>query len=604
MNLRPIRRGLVALACVLLPSLLYAQGIPAYQSGLVTPGHLLKGAGNGQHMDVGTLTGDTNGRGVRPFAIQDDLGLGLCTHSAVTGGSHYEFCIGHNTNGDALLSVTANGGAVDKSVYLSKNGVLYEMPFVGAGSGNVVGPASSTVDTCALWNNTSGTALKTGGCVVGPGSAATGDIPVFSDSTGKVVGGTSGALFGNQYGLTIGYGAGNSDASRLTARNIYTGANASPNTLYGLLDYRPASNIAANPSAAYGDLWFNSAHTITGLGAAGRFNAYTIPQLTASVSAAGSGYINGDQVTILGGSCTGLLNTPPQFTLTVAAGVVTAATYTPAGACETYPANPVSVTGGSGSGLTLNLSHGSINLDYLVGGYGRPRHMSRGTVTTSAALVADGLYNTGGGTVTNAVGLYLNPPYDANHTNSYGIYVPTNISSFSSGVIGSAAGVDITLNPGAGGAVSSTAAITAGIGQPCSPSMIGGSNAQLQALGADCYTYVQAQGAGQVVLATNGGLAAAKFSAPLLAVNAVDVAGAVAGAPPTIGVSGTDANINLRLNAKGTGGVVAGTATAGSFGLQYTTSAAAVPGNFAANRYLQITAGGVTVYVPAMLATW
>jgi hypothetical protein len=97
---------------------------------------------------------------------------------------------------------------------------------------------------------------------------------------------------------------------------------------------------------------------------------------------------------------------------------------------------------------------------------------------------------------------------------------------------------------------------------------------------------------------------AAQFSAPLLAVNAVDVEGAVAAAPPTIGVTGTDANINLRLNAKGAGAVVAGTATAGSFGLQYATSAAAVPGNFAANRYIQITANGVTVYVPAMLASW
>jgi hypothetical protein len=199
------------------------------------------------------------------------------------------------------------------------------------------------------------------------------------------------------------------------------------------------------------------------------------------------------------------------------------------------------------------------------------------------------------------MGVWLQTPYDTNQTNAYGIY---QAGSFKSGTIVSSDNNDITINPGGAGIVSSTKGIAAGIGQTCQALMLGGSNTQLQATGVDCYAFVQAQGAGKVVLATNGGLAAAQFSAPLLAVNAVDVEGAVAAAPPTIGVTGTDANINLRLNAKGAGAVVAGTATAGSFGLQYATSAAAVPGNFAANRYIQITANGVTVYVPAMLASW
>lgn len=160
MNHRTIGRGAVALALLLAPGAALAQGQPMYQSGTVTPNHLLKSAGNGQQMDAGGTAGDANGKGVSPFSITDSLGLGLCSNSAATGGQHYEFCLGHDSSGNALLSVSANGGAAERTAYLVKNGASYEIPFVGQGSGNMVGPNSSTVDNLACFNNVSGTLTK------------------------------------------------------------------------------------------------------------------------------------------------------------------------------------------------------------------------------------------------------------------------------------------------------------------------------------------------------------------------------------------------------------------------------------------------------------
>lgn len=72
----------------------------------------------------------------------------------------------------------------------------------------------------------------------------------------------------------------------------------------------------------------------------------------ATVASQGSGgYTNGDTVTATGLSG----STEPQFTLTVSGGNVTAVAVADTGDLTAFPTTPVSVTGGSGSGLTLNL---------------------------------------------------------------------------------------------------------------------------------------------------------------------------------------------------------------------------------------------------------
>lgn len=83
-----------------------------------------------------------------------------------------------------------------------------------------------------------------------------------------------------------------------------------------------------------------------------------------------------------------------------------------------------------------------------------------------------------------------------------------------------------------------------------------GASTSMSAQGADANIpiYISSKGTGQVVLNSNGGIqmATGNVANP---VNWVLASGATAGNAPVIGVAGSDANIDLVLNAKGTGGV-------------------------------------------------
>lgn len=74
---------------------------------------------------------------------------------------------------------------------------------------------------------------------------------------------------------------------------------------------------------------------------------------SAAVAAGGAGYAAGDVLTVVGGDG----SIEAELTVsTVSAGAVTAVTVTNAGMYSIPPANPVSVTGGSGAGATFNLT--------------------------------------------------------------------------------------------------------------------------------------------------------------------------------------------------------------------------------------------------------
>lgn len=163
MNLCSAWRGVAVLALLLAPSLVLAQGVPLHQSGTVTPHHLLKSAGNGLQRDVGSVTGDTQGRGVSPFAITDSLGTGLCVNSAVTSGQYNGLCWGHDADGNGLITLDSFGGLADKALKFRINGNEYDFPSAGAGNGDVVGPNSSTVGNLAFYNSTNGKVLKDDG---------------------------------------------------------------------------------------------------------------------------------------------------------------------------------------------------------------------------------------------------------------------------------------------------------------------------------------------------------------------------------------------------------------------------------------------------------
>src|SRR5580765_3874419 len=133
------------LLCLLFSTSAFAQSA-IMQSGSVGQNNLGKFVNDHIIGTVGGITGDNRGWGASPFSITDGLGVGLCSDTAPTGGAYNSFCFGHDASGNAIWSTQALGGATDTSTFFNKNGVLYEIPFVGAGSGNVVGPNSSTVN--------------------------------------------------------------------------------------------------------------------------------------------------------------------------------------------------------------------------------------------------------------------------------------------------------------------------------------------------------------------------------------------------------------------------------------------------------------------------
>ena len=79
--------------------------------------------------------------------------------------------------------------------------------------------------------------------------------------------------------------------------------------------------------------------------------AYTVNAV--AINAAGTGYTAGDVLTVVGGTST----VAAQITVsTVSAGAITAVTVSASGTYTAIPSNPVSVTGGTGSGAKFNLT--------------------------------------------------------------------------------------------------------------------------------------------------------------------------------------------------------------------------------------------------------
>ncbi len=90
-----------------------------------------------------------------------------------------------------------------------------------------------------------------------------------------------------------------------------------------------------------------NANNFWGFNLTNRLGAWSV----GSVAAGGSGYTNGDALTISGGTCT----IQPTMTAAVTAGAVTGATVVSSGDCTVFPSDPVSVTGGSGAGATFDM---------------------------------------------------------------------------------------------------------------------------------------------------------------------------------------------------------------------------------------------------------
>lgn len=251
-----------------------------------------------------------------------------------------------------------------------------------------------------------------------------------------------------------------------------------------------------------------------------------------SIVSGGTGYTVGDTLTFVGGTFTDVL----QYTVTaVSGGVITGVSVlTPSFGIYSAlpPSTPATVTGGTGTGATFNLTwtlrtiavnaagSGYVEQPTVTfsggGGSGAAAYATVGSVTTIKSI---GASTTG---VTNASLQFVTPNTTATN------YPPLAIRDIS----GADTGVLISPNSGYTQIVA-THATTATL-------MLGSAGTNP--------IYFNTQGTSQ----TNQMRVAHTASA----VNYVQVTGAATGGSPTISAQGSDSNPNITLQSKGTGNVV------------------------------------------------
>jgi hypothetical protein len=259
---------------------------------------------------------------------------------------------------------------------------------------------------------------------------------------------------------------------------------------------------------------------------------------TATVVFGGTGYTNGDVLTISGGTPAGAAT----YTVTgVSGGVITTVAALNSGTYTTPPANPVSVTGGTGSGATLNLTYyvpNTFTITNAGSGY-----VAQPTVTFSGA----------GGSGAAAYATVGAIPKIQALGNSISYFTPT--------------GEQMRVADRSGVTATSTryVQISGGVNGVTAPAIgTGGGSEALD---------VYASGGFGIYLATNGIRTAtqAVISHTASAVNYVNLTGSTGNNGVTISAQGTGTNLDVIVTPKGTGNL-ASTGNITSSGFVKTTA--------------------------------
>ena len=335
---------------------------------------------------------------------------------------------------------------------------------------------------------------------------------------------------------------------------------------------------------------------------------------TATVVSGGAGYTLNDVVTLAGGAPVGLGAT---YTVTgVSGGVVTTVSPLNFQAYTAVPANPVSVTGGTGSGLTLTVTYGYQGATITNAGSG---YVEQPTVTFSGGggSGAAAYATVGSGTTFKTIGtslsfsgpagevLRLNGNVPNGTLTDYaqidggvsgvtnGVYLRANgsstnqalyvqakgtsaISFFTNWVVGSAQQFTVTHTASAVNFVQVTGAATGGAPTISSQGSDANARLVLNSKGSSSGIDLLMNNSRQVFIGANGS-----------AVNYLQLGGSAAGSAPVLSVQGSDTNIDLALTPKGTGNVRFGT---------YTGTALSIAG------YIEIKDAGGTIRRLAVVA--
>ena len=246
-----------------------------------------------------------------------------------------------------------------------------------------------------------------------------------------------------------------------------------------------------------------------------------------TIASGGTGYTVGDTLTVVGG--TSISGAATLTVNSVSGGVITAVFNLNFAGYTVLPTNPVSVTGGTGSGATFNLTYSlrsasGFTITNAGSGYvEQPTVSFSGGGGSGAAAYA----SVGSATTFKTLGASLD------------FYTPN-----------SAIGFRVADSGNTGGAYWAALAGTSG-------------NAFLRSYGTAGTSYVDNGSANSLSFRTNAisaGTEQLRVAHTASAVNYVQVTGAATGGTPTISVQGSDANINLILNAKGSSSVLFQTA--------------------------------------------
>jgi hypothetical protein len=127
---------------------------PVKQSGTITPGHPVMWTTNGVVQDAGTaVAGFLTGVGVIA------QGPGICQNTGPVTAPHNQICISANAASPYQLIIQSLGGSPQQPLQFVVNGVTYNFPFTGPGTG-VIGPGSTTIGDLVCWNSNIGGAVS------------------------------------------------------------------------------------------------------------------------------------------------------------------------------------------------------------------------------------------------------------------------------------------------------------------------------------------------------------------------------------------------------------------------------------------------------------
>ena len=293
---------------------------------------------------------------------------------------------------------------------------------------------------------------------------------------------------------------------------------------------------------------------------------------TSTIAGGGTGYTLNDTITVVGGTPTSVAAT---YTVTgVSGGVITSVTALNFAAYTVLPTNPVSVTGGTGTGATLNLVY-SIGSSFTITNAGSG-YIEQPTVTFSGGggSGASAYATVGSPIVVRSLGsvmsLYTNNgegfrvqdsgTTSTSYWTAFGSSTTPSLRAVSSvsGAINTASAVPIQFQTNTSVEQFRVSHTASAVNYVQVTGSATGSGGTISAQGSDANIpiFIQSKGTGWVEAKSNGKTALVAYNASSSAVNYLQVEGRTSGNAPTLLANGSDTNIDLTLTPKGTGKVV------------------------------------------------